>query len=196
MPRTEEQNKAIRDSRRKKLTEAALECFAQHGYSHTSVKMIAEKADVSKGLLYNYFDSKKALLHAVLQDAIDSGKEVMKVLEDERKSAGEILIKIVDSLFDLIQDDIKHWKFFTSLAMQSEIRDEMEDEIIEQNRQSLKQFETLFFRLGVEDSRMEAYFIGAFLDGILLGKVTLEEEYPYTEMHEKFKTFIKERYHL
>jgi len=52
------------------IKQAALELFAHHGYHSTSISQIAKEANVSKGLVYNYFDSKEELLrHIVLEAA-------------------------------------------------------------------------------------------------------------------------------
>ena len=51
MPRTAEQNQIVRDATRAKLVDTAMRLFAQRGYGHTSIRMIAKQADVSVGLL-------------------------------------------------------------------------------------------------------------------------------------------------
>ncbi len=196
MPRTDKQNKVIRAQRRTALKKAALECFAEYGYGHTSVQMIADKAGVSKGLIYNYYDSKNALLKAVLDDAIETGKMFLRILDSSDVEPGEKLLLILDGVFAMMDADLDKWKFFTSLAMQKEIRKELEVLIIEQNELQLKKFEELFEQLGVEDPMLEAYFIGAFIDGIFLDKAIIQEYYPYAEIKEKLRKFIIKRYKL
>lgn len=44
-----------------KILQAALALFAEKGFHTTSVSQIAEAAGVSKGLTYNYFESKEKL---------------------------------------------------------------------------------------------------------------------------------------
>ncbi len=61
-PRTQEQFEEMRESRRQQIMDAALELFAQEGYSHCSISQLAGHAGISKGLMYNYFESKEALL--------------------------------------------------------------------------------------------------------------------------------------
>jgi AcrR family transcriptional regulator len=55
MPKTENKKEAI--------VVAALKLFATHGYASTPVSLIAKTAGVSQGLMYNFFNSKEALLH-------------------------------------------------------------------------------------------------------------------------------------
>ena len=49
------------DARRRQLFDVALSLFAQHGYAATTMDDIAEAAGVTKPLVYQHFDSKRAL---------------------------------------------------------------------------------------------------------------------------------------
>ena len=65
-PRTEKQFEEIRVSKKALIQETALELFATKGYHSTSISMIARTAGISKGLLYNYYESKEDLLNEML----------------------------------------------------------------------------------------------------------------------------------
>ena len=49
------------DARRRQLFSVALSLFAEHGYSATTMDDIAEAAGVTKPLVYQHFESKRAL---------------------------------------------------------------------------------------------------------------------------------------
>jgi AcrR family transcriptional regulator len=53
-----------RTERRTALTHAAIAVFAERGYHHATMQAVAEGAGVSKGGIYEYFDSKEQLLLA------------------------------------------------------------------------------------------------------------------------------------
>ena len=53
--------------RRALILEAAREAFAEGGYHETSLDGVAERAGVSKALLYEHFDSKRELYAAMLE---------------------------------------------------------------------------------------------------------------------------------
>lgn len=57
------------DERRRQLFEVALTLFADHGYPATTMDDIAESAGVTKPLVYQHFDSKRAL-YLELMDAV------------------------------------------------------------------------------------------------------------------------------
>jgi len=54
-----------RPSQEAKILDAALACFAEHGYEGTRVRHIAERALVSEGALYRHYTSKEALAQAL-----------------------------------------------------------------------------------------------------------------------------------
>lgn len=49
-----------------KLIKAAASCFAEKGFSATSVKEIATRAGISQGAMYTYFNSKDDLIAAIV----------------------------------------------------------------------------------------------------------------------------------
>ncbi len=58
------------EARRNQILQAALTCFVQAGYHKTSVDDIASQAGLSKGSIYTHFESKQALLLALLNQMI------------------------------------------------------------------------------------------------------------------------------
>ena len=50
-----------------------MDLFQKKGFESTTADEIAEKADVSKGTLYNYFPSKEAILHGHVQRGTADG---------------------------------------------------------------------------------------------------------------------------
>jgi len=55
------------EDRREQIIDAAMRVFAQKGYSKATNKDIAREAGITTGLIYYYFDSKEALLKAILE---------------------------------------------------------------------------------------------------------------------------------
>ena len=55
-------------ARRERIVAAALEEFAAGGYAGTSMGAIAERAGITRAVLYDHFDSKQALYLALLEE--------------------------------------------------------------------------------------------------------------------------------
>ncbi|MER5374732.1 ScbR family autoregulator-binding transcription factor [Streptomyces sp. NPDC002553] len=65
------QERAIRT--RRAILEAAGAVFDEYGYASTTIAMVLERADVTKGALYFHFPSKEALARAVLSEQVPFG---------------------------------------------------------------------------------------------------------------------------
>jgi len=55
------------EDRREQIAEAAMRVFAQKGFTRATNKDIAREAGITTGLIYHYFDSKEALLKAIIE---------------------------------------------------------------------------------------------------------------------------------
>ncbi len=66
-PRHSRRERRIERRRREILT-AAAQIFAGKGYAHTTTKDLAEAADMAEGTLYNYFEGKREILLAILNE--------------------------------------------------------------------------------------------------------------------------------
>jgi AcrR family transcriptional regulator len=59
-----------KEERPQEITEAAFQAFAEKGYAATRVEEVAQRAGVSKGLLYLYFKTKEELFKAVIKSVV------------------------------------------------------------------------------------------------------------------------------
>ncbi len=66
--------------RRKKIVEAAAECFIEQGFHQTSIRDIAKRANASLGNLYNHFESKTDLIAEIATLEADDLKSVLEIL--------------------------------------------------------------------------------------------------------------------
>lgn len=57
---------------KKKIVEAAMELFAEHGYKGTSVRKIAAKVGIRESALYNHFTNKEAIFMAIASRVFSS----------------------------------------------------------------------------------------------------------------------------
>lgn len=53
--------------RRKEIIDVAKDLFIEYGFEKTSVTQIAKKAEVAKGLVYYYFETKEDVLNSVIE---------------------------------------------------------------------------------------------------------------------------------
>jgi AcrR family transcriptional regulator len=75
-PRSREASDAVREASRARVLDAARSLFARHGYVACRVSDIARRAGMSPGNVYWHYESKEAMLRAILVDGFD-GLEAM-----------------------------------------------------------------------------------------------------------------------
>src|SRR5438046_8681483 len=80
--------------RRSQILDAALVCFAKHGFHQASMHDISAEAGISVGLVYRYFQSKEAVISAM---ADRHKQEIQEILERARQAPG--LLESLEVLF-------------------------------------------------------------------------------------------------
>jgi AcrR family transcriptional regulator len=68
------------DERRRELITTAQQLFYKNGYEHTSVSDIVKEVGVAQGTFYYYFDSKHAVLEAVIEDLMAQSIALMQAI--------------------------------------------------------------------------------------------------------------------
>ena len=90
--------------RRELILEAARECFAEGGYHRTSLDAIAERAGVSKALLYEHFASKRELHAAMLEAHVrELIERIETALVDAEPGEGRLQAGL-EAFFDFIEE--------------------------------------------------------------------------------------------
>jgi AcrR family transcriptional regulator len=80
---------------RERIVLAALELVATHGYGGTTMPMVAATAEVSTGLLYQYFPSKTDLFDEVFRQASQREIDACAAAAASESGAGERLAAII-----------------------------------------------------------------------------------------------------
>lgn len=87
---------------REKVAEAAWELFWRQGYHATSIADIAKQARLPKGSIYNYFESKEALLRHVLQRIRYQTETLLRLrVLSGSPAPGEIVSRLLDHYAEL-----------------------------------------------------------------------------------------------
>jgi AcrR family transcriptional regulator len=104
-PRRERKKEEVRA----RIIETAIRLFARHGMANVTVDHIADMADIGKGTIYNYFETKEAIIVAYLaglEPAIQA--KVQKLLRKKAMTLAETLAEYVRHQFALKK---KHHEF-------------------------------------------------------------------------------------
>jgi len=82
----------IKNKREMEIIKAAFDTFQVNGYHNTKMKDIADKAEIGKGTLYEYFSSKKELFENSMVFSMERGFEGIKeIVEKDLKFKNKII---------------------------------------------------------------------------------------------------------
>src|SRR6185437_11946267 len=76
------------EARRTELLDAALAAFGELGFGRASLQDVADRAGVTKGAIYHYFESKEQLLIELMRErllpAIETDEELIRAAAGSR----------------------------------------------------------------------------------------------------------------
>ncbi|NOQ26995.1 MAG: TetR family transcriptional regulator [Bacteroidales bacterium] len=183
-PRTPEQFEEIRETTTHKIMEVALELFANEGYFQSSISKIAKKAGISKGLMYNYFESKEDLLKAIIFHGVKSLMEFFDPNHDGILS-NEELIHFIKQMFKTIREHVVYYRLYFSLMVQAPVLKLFENELWAMFEPFFKTLFEYFEHEGYEDPQAEVYLFQSMLDGVGMTYVSDPENYPIDAVENK-----------
>jgi AcrR family transcriptional regulator len=123
------------DKKRLGILSRSARLFAQHGFTGTSITMIADACGVSKALMYHYYDSKDDVLFDVLSDHLKHLVAVVEAAAGSSAEPRERLTAIAAALLEAYRGaDAEHQVQISSLKLlppaQQEVLKEMERRLV------------------------------------------------------------------
>jgi len=175
-PRTKEQIDKIKAERKTQITEVALQLFATNGYNPTSIDQIANAAGISKGLVYNYFDSKENLL----REAFDQGfKEIdQTIAEADRTDSKEYLKHILNTYFELLKDRFLYYKLLMEVSLNVNQFPFYKDYVAQRYQEYYQLMTRLLLEIDFPQPEQEAKLLTALFDGIGIQYLIMPDTYP------------------
>jgi len=154
--------------------------FAELGFEKTSVAAICEKSQVSKGLVYHYFNSKDEILIAIYEQ---STKDMVNLgMVDSTKKPSEILKELIEAIFLQLERNKQWYQFNLNIMFQPSTKKMLKRQIKERASLLFNLVKNIFKRIDASNSELLSYVFIAEIDGIALSYLSSFENYPLTEM--------------
>lgn len=90
----------------------ASEVFAAESFATTNIQTIAERAGISKPLIYNYFGSKEGLFLACIERAGEIVAAEVERIASEDTVGVERGMRTLDGMFHVLEDQRHLWRLF------------------------------------------------------------------------------------
>jgi AcrR family transcriptional regulator len=88
---TRDRHARRREQTRAKLVQAARTLFARQGVDNTRINDITDEADVGFGSFYNHFESKDAIVEAVLAETVAAQAEAIGAVSRQLEDPAEVI---------------------------------------------------------------------------------------------------------
>jgi TetR/AcrR family transcriptional repressor of uid operon len=133
--KTRRQDPALAQNRKNQVLEAASDCFRRKGYHGAGMAEISKTAGMSPGHIYNYFDSKEAIIEAIIQRDME---EMFSVFNGFLQAEGPLLDVMLAGCEDGVDKHLDLVKSGLKLEMISEAarNDKVSQLLQEQDRQA------------------------------------------------------------
>jgi AcrR family transcriptional regulator len=122
-PRSPQQFQEIREEKMTLIMDVALQHFANEGYHSTTISHIAKHAGISKGLMYNYYESKEALLRAIVHRSVN---EIYDYFDTDRNGylSEEEFEYFIRKINIVLREKRSFWRLLMQLLMQNDVREQ------------------------------------------------------------------------
>lgn len=183
MPKSQEQIDDIRKQKKQLIMDTALELFAENGYHATSISQIAKKAKISKGLTYNYFDSKNKILDEIMNQGFNEIYDNLDLNKDGIFTEDEFKFFISEN-FRLVRENLHYWKLFFSLLLQPQVSVVFAEQYKEKAEPLFLMFYQFIVSSGSKDPEKDLMAVASMIEGAFLYIVAAPDVFPIDKMEE------------
>jgi AcrR family transcriptional regulator len=155
---------------REAILDAARRAFAEHGYQHATIRMVADLAGVDPALVHHYFRYKQDLFIAAVQLPVNPVEQLGAVLAQDPDQAGERMVEVFLSIWDHAGDRSPLLAIVRSAVGDERaaamLREFITEEVLGQ----------IAHRLGGPDARLRATLIGSQIIGLAMARYIVRVE--------------------
>lgn len=188
-PRSATQYTEIRKQKKDLIMETALELFAESGFHATSMSQIAKKAGISKGLTYNYFESKNEILEEIIETSSNKIYENFDINHDGILTEEEFY-QFIRQTFQLINNNRRFWKLYTTVILQTNILETKKQSMVEKLAPAISLFRNFLVSKGSQDPDSDIIVISTLIRGASITIIS-SEFYPYELLEDKIITAVQ-----
>lgn len=171
--------------KKEKILHTALQLFASNGYNATSTAQIAKLAEVSEGLIFRHFSSKKGLLDYIYEEMEQKTAQILAPILATKDPKETIRLSIDFPFTHLVGENYHYWRLLFRLKWQ-------EGYDASENMHPLRErLHKAFEELGYDHPALETQLLERTVDGIATTVMltNIEDQLP-------LRAFLFKKYNL
>jgi AcrR family transcriptional regulator len=145
------------------------------------MSQIAKKAGISKGLTYNYFESKKEILDEIIKTGFDSIYSSFDLDHDGILTKEEFIFFIKQS-FNELRKNPEFWKLYFSLMFQPKVTESFQHDYSETAEKIFLIFYKFIENMGSRNPESDFLSVSALLKGAYLTGVAAPQYFSPEKM--------------
>ena len=181
-PRTRKQLDILKEERKSQIMEVAIKLFAENGFHATSIGQVAAEAGISKGLVYNYFESKEAMLKEALDQEFREIDEA--IAHADRSNPVNYLKELLNVYFQTLRQDFTYHKLLMQISLNLNQFPFYEGYMAQRYEDYYQLLCELLKEMGLPNPKDEARLLAALLDGIAVQYLVMQGRYPLDQYQE------------
>ena len=154
----EERRKREKENRKAAILKAARRLFFEKGFKPVTVESIAKKAELSKGSVYLYYNSKEEIYAKILLGDIEKFNNKIENLLNNGGEAADILKKLSAIYIDFFQHDTELFRILVTYMLHTDdmnLSDEVNHHIVKMTNFAINIIERIF-QYGIERGEFPA----------------------------------------
>ena len=154
----EERRKRERENRKNVILKAARKLFLEKGFKTVTVESIARKAELSKGSIYLYYNSKEEIYTQILLSDIDKFHNHIADLLQNPSNASEALVRLADIYVDFFLNERELFRILMTFMLHTtdmNLPQDLNKQIIKTTNRTIGIIEEIF-NYGIERGEFPA----------------------------------------
>lgn len=110
----------ISEEKRQKILNVAIAEFSEHGFNSANVNNIAQKAGISVGSIYKYFENKERLFLTVIHFGVETLKSVLEEIMQSDEDLESRIGKIIRAIQFHSRNNVPLTKLYNEMTTESQ----------------------------------------------------------------------------
>ncbi len=183
------------EAQRNRILRAAEHCFIEHGFHAASIANISEKAGMSAGLIYRYFENKNAIILAIIDQQLKERRADIAKMRADFDFVGRM--EEMFACWQKCDGSVMNPALFLEMSAEASREPQIAQALAQADKLTRADFrewlksraEAQGLEVSDQEVRMRAIALQCFIEGLLVRAIR-EPDRDMSELHSAVKLFL------